>query len=259
MRDRLEYVARVSGTLLPRAFSFGSWGVLFTGDGPYEAHRLARLLPDAARARVDGEYPGQVSFGLVVVGRTGFYGDRMKQAVTSGSAFPRFVPQEGFVDELLFGRDWWTERVDLLNAAVGHHPGLTYAKSLENLPAFRRLADPEKRFRWPSTEVREEKRTDEEERGDYRETTPLFDLGYRTTGMDDVKRWFVLTGKALPMLALSEVAETIARLCRDRKRQEGGRQRYAEAIHKWEYDLARLKREFYDGPYGGFRWPSTDR
>lgn len=83
VRARLGYVARVSGALLSRAFSFGERGVLFTGDGPYEAHRLALLLPDAAGAWMDGEDPGQSSFYLVV-GRNGYYGDRMKRAVTSG-------------------------------------------------------------------------------------------------------------------------------------------------------------------------------
>lgn len=151
---------------------------------------------------------------------------------------------------MLFGRDWWTERVDFLNA-VPQHPGLAFTKSLENLPTFRRLADPGKRFRWPSTEEREAARPVREESG-YRDSTLLFDLGYRTTGMSDDMRWFVLTRKALPVLGLREVAETIARLCRDRKRQEGGRQRYAEAIGKWEHDLARLKRKFYDGPPADF-------
>ena len=54
-----------------------------------------------------------------------------------------------------------------------------------------------------------------------------------------------------------EVAEIIARLCRERKRQGHGRERYAYAIAKWEHDLARLKREYYDRASEPFRWPST--
>lgn len=71
------------------------------------------------------------------------------------------------------------------------------------------------------------------------------------------ERWDVLTSDALSELGLREVAEIIARLCRERKRQGDGRQRYAYAIAEWEHDLARLKREYYDHASEPFRWPST--
>ena len=67
----------------------------------------------------------------------------------------------------------------------------------------------------------------------------------------------MLTNDALSELGLREVAEIIARLCRERKRQDDGRQRYAYAIAEWEHDLARLKREYYDRASESFRWPST--
>ena len=79
----------------------------------------------------------------------------------------------------------------------------------------------------------------------------------RLTDMSREERWEVLTNDALSELGLREVAEIIARLCRERKRQGHGRERYAYAIAEWEHDLARLKREYYDYTSEPFRWPST--
>ncbi len=254
---RLAYLAKVGKSLLPKAFLLNSQGVLFTGDGPYEAHQLARLLPDEARALVDGESPEDTSSHLVVVGRRNFHGDRMRRAILRAHGPPRFVPQEGFIDELLFGRNWWREEVELLNAALAHHPGLRHAKQLLE-GAARRYARPDARFRWPSTEPQDAKNP--VPRGadaEYREQSPLFVLGYRIKGMSRDERWEVLTSDALSELGLREVAEIIARLCRERKRQGDGRQRYAYAIAEWEHDLARLKREYYDHASEPFRWPST--
>lgn len=58
----------------------------------------------------------------------------------------------------------------------------------------------------------------------------LYVLGYRITDMSRDERWEVLTNDALSELGLREVAEIIARLCRERKRQGYGRERYAYAI-----------------------------
>ena len=191
---------------------------------------------------------------VVVVGKTGFYGDLMRRAVASGSEPPRFIPQEGFLDELLFGRDWWNDEVALLNATLNHHAGLRYAKSLESVAGPNRLR---KKFRWPSTEAQETKKP-VLDNADYRESTPLFELGYRVSGMTRRQRWEVLTRKALPQLGLKEVAETIANHCRTRKRQKGGSERFANAIAEWEHDLARLKTEFYVGQRSRFVWPRTE-
>jgi hypothetical protein len=75
--------------------------------------------------------------------------------------------------------------------------------------------------------------------------------------MNRRQRWEVLTRKALPQLGLREVAETIAGHCRARKRQRGGTEKFANAITEWEYDLARLKAEFYVGQPRRFVWPRT--
>ena len=145
----------------------------------------------------------------------------------------------------------------MLNATLDNHPGLKYAKQLLD-GAARRYTRPDARFRWPSTEPQDSKDTGPRASGvKYRERSPLYVLGYRITDMSREERWDVLTNDALSELGLREVAEIIARLCRERKRQDHGRQRYAYAIAEWEHDLARLKREYYDRSSESFRWPST--
>jgi hypothetical protein len=89
----------------------------------------------------------------------------------------------------------------------------------------------------------------------WREETPLHRLGYRITKRTRHQRWQVLVNRAVPQLGLPEVAYTIAQNCRVRKLQQDGEEKYAHAIGEWEYDLARLRKEFYDG---SFFWPSTD-
>ncbi len=86
----------------------------------------------------------------------------------------------------------------------------------------------------------------------------MYRLGYRITGRSRSKRWKILKTRAVPELGLREVAETIARHCRVRKRQIGGREKYANAIAEWEHDLDRLKRELYTGQRARFVWPRSE-
>ena len=255
VRDRLAYLVRVGEFFLPNAFGLVGRTVLFTGHGPYEARRLASLLPEGADARVDDEEPNREGSDLVVVGREGFGVERMRRAVIAGGAGalypppgtspPRFVPQEGFLDEVVFGRDWWNEAAGLLNAAVRNHEGLASAKELVEGYA-RRRSEPEARFRWPSVEPGDAKgraQAPAPARPRYPESTPLRDLGYQITGLGRSERWRILAQTAVPRLGLREVAKTIARHCRERKRQAGGVEKFRHAIREWEHDLARLKGE----------------
>jgi len=178
----------------------------------------------------------------------------IRSACEKGSKPPRFLPHEGFVDELLFGANWWTTKVDMLNATVEHHEGLRFAK-------FRF----EVNFAWPGTEVIDSQGSKASD-ASYQPTHPLFELGYNVQkGTSRQKRWNILTNEALQKLGLRVIANHIAMLCRHRKRQDlsarkaGRPQRYSHAIGEWEYDLAHLKKEYYDKRRGkGFVWPSTE-
>ncbi|MBX6764414.1 MAG: hypothetical protein IRY88_12145 [Rubrobacteraceae bacterium] len=93
---------------------------------------------------------------------------------------------------------------------------------------------------------------------EFQSETQLYRLGYKITGLSRAERWKILSTRAVPVLGLQEVAETIARHCRVRKRQIGGRERYAHAIAEWEHDLDRLKREFYPNHRPRFVWPTSE-
>ncbi|MBX6764707.1 MAG: hypothetical protein K6T51_02515 [Rubrobacteraceae bacterium] len=247
---QVNYLAKIGRMIVPQAFAFVGQDILFTGDDPFSAEDLAELLPEGARCYIDdvhvyvSDVPEDVAFDLVVVGRTDYSEEAITDAIDRGDEPPRFLPQEGFLDELLFGNDWWNVYVECLDAVLEYHPGLQYVKSLETFP-------------WPGTDAEETDYPGVSE-AEFQPETPLYNLGYRITGLSRSERWEILCTKAVPELGLQEVAETIARHCRVRKRQFGGREKYAHAIAEWEHDLDRLKREFYSNRRYKFSWPRSE-
>lgn len=111
-------------------------------------------------------------------------------------------------------------------------------------------------FNWPSTAARE---TEGSEVGEVElnAESRLRQLGYRFTGLSPAQRWQILRDKAVPELGLREVANTIAWLCRMRRKQRNGQHHYRNAISGWEHDLERLRRELYDKGDQRFTWPET--
>ncbi|MDP9477111.1 MAG: hypothetical protein M3R38_15755 [Actinomycetota bacterium] len=230
---------------VPHASNLRSLTVLFSGQGPYGVEDLTRLLPAEVRRFEHKEAPRGIAADVLVLGRRGFSPDAVQAAIRKRGARLRILPQEGFVDEVLFGRDWWKDHVDRLNAVLEHHPGLRYVRSQET-------------FRWPNTDAPESVGEVRPESYDFRPETELHVLGYRITGRTREQRWRVLVTVAVPRLGLKEVAETIAGHCKGRKRQRNGRERFSYAIAEWEHDLDRLKRELYPGHRPRFAWPTAD-
>jgi hypothetical protein len=76
---------------------------------------------------------------------------------------------EGFLDEVLFGYDWWNEYPSELDGVLQYHEGLQFAKSLAG-----------EDFEWPSTEAPESTGIDITE-GEFRPTTELYDMGYNVS------------------------------------------------------------------------------
>lgn len=242
---QMEYVARLGKMVAPGALSFLDDTILFTGEDPFSSEELAALLPDQVECYDDYEVPDGVRFSIVVVGQTEFSEEKIQHVLaTSGDTPPAFLPQEGFLDQLLFGHRWWDTDVEWLNKVLAYHPGLQYVKSLVT-------------FSWPGTEAQESSDVGVSE-AEYQPATQLYEVGYKITGLSRSERWRILKDKAVPALGLEEVAGTIASHCRTRKRQRGGRERYAHAIAEWEYDLARLKREIYDSGPSRFYWPRAE-
>lgn len=230
--------------------------VYLTGSGPYLISDLGILLPDGIYSADIGENPpddyNEPSPAYVVVGRAGFDEAVLLDCITHSQTTPAFLPQEGFLDLVLFGYDWWNECLDELNKSLEYHEGLQYIRSLEHVG-----------FEWPTVAA-----LASEELGDSQQTfrteTPLHQAGYMIRGPGNRKiarsqRWSTLcTIVETQRLSLHEVAGTISNHVRLRKLREDGPETYRYAIQEWEHDLARLKRDYYDGKNYTLQWPVTD-
>jgi hypothetical protein len=222
--------------------------VLFTGELPYTIEDLTSLLPDSiARETIGEEDLGSEFEGLrelVVVGRQGFDEDGMEQYVEEYGSAAVFLPQEGYIDFILFGYNWWHTNVDLLDSYLAHNPGLAFARQLAE----------QGQFRWPSTQAAESSGLEPTDI-DFGSETDLRRLGYQITGLTRAERRRRLQN-AVEKLSLSSVVGTIAYHIRMRKSQTGGSEKYRHAISEWESDLAHLK-SIYGTSRSGYRWPST--
>ncbi len=105
--EQINYLGLLGKLVVPRAFTFVGQDILFTGNDPFSAEELSGLLPERAYYYMDDDVPEDVSFDLVVVGQTDYSQEAITDAIDRDDEPPRFLPQEGFLDELLFGHDWW--------------------------------------------------------------------------------------------------------------------------------------------------------
>jgi len=281
---QVNYLAALGRMIVPRAFSFAGGRVLFVGHEPFDAWELASLLPEEVDWREQEDAPSGFAPGLVVLGREWYTTDSLRSLLGEIEGSPKVVPQEGFLDELLFGHDWWGEEVESLRRITNEHRGLQIARSVGVLApvgigakptAKAKIANPalvtpppakevprisEKAptpgFSWPSTEVEETKGGNDGEFA-LQARSRLNELGYNTKERRPV-RWPILTDRAVPELGLPKVASMIAWFCRSRKQQRDGRRKFARAIGEWEHDLDRLEREVYPNHRPRFAWPRSE-
>lgn len=181
--------------------------ILVTGTGPFPVADLVAFAPPHLRFIREIDLFEGDWLDVVIIGSTGYSTSAIRTALLA-PVTPRFLPFEGLLDELLTGADWWTDRIDLLDAALLTNAGLRYVKDLEWFP-------------WPGTDA-SESAGGSDLADSFRDQTPLFQLGYRRpadTGPDE--RWAILE-HAVTKLGLQEVAVTIALNIRLRKAQRGG-------------------------------------
>jgi hypothetical protein len=245
LRNVINYTARLASLVAPNALKLSGKTVQFIGWSPFLIEEgLKVLLPSDVKVVID-EPVDRPDF--VVIGVEEFDEKLISKAVDMRGDETSFIPQDGFLDLVLFGYNWWTDEIEYLNKSKDSHPGMRYLHSLASSS-----------FRWPSTTAPESDQQGESE-GDYQQETELHALGYKTTDLSAAKRWQVLTKKAVPRLGLQEVVGTIASHIRRSKRQKGGAYKYRKAISKWELDLNKLRKEYYKGSRRKqFKWPSTD-
>ncbi len=283
---QVNYLAALGRLVVPRAFAFAGRRVLFVGHEPFDAEELGGLLPDGTEWHEQQYAPEGFEPDVAVLGRA--FPEGVVESVLEGTGrTPKVVPQEGFLDELLFGHDWWTTKREALREMVDSHRGLKAARSIGALnsvgiKALRPvekigpqvddssksdramdatrtpvgIRNPTSAFSWPSTEA-EETRGGGEGEYDLRARSRLKELGYDTTKSPST-RWRILTTEAVPELGLPKVAGLIAWFCRSRKAQRGGREKFARAIGEWEHDLERLRREFHPNHRPRFNWPRSE-
>jgi len=217
---------------------------------PYAPTDLTKLLLSATRRYVD-ELPAGVVPDLVVIGQQSVPDGLLDRCMDAALEETRFLPQEGFLDLILFGFDWWTpEWGHYLNHACTYYEGLAYVRDSAST----------RDFEWPTvdaTPVREPHGADEKQRG---EQTELNKLGYNVArdGPSRHDRWqllrTIIEGR---QMTLQEVVGTIAWYCRERRKQHDGEIRFARAIGEWEHDLQLLKTTYYDPGPMRWSWPSV--
>ncbi len=107
---QMDYVALLGKLIAPQALSFVGDTVLFTGETPYLSSDLMRLLPAQVECYEGSDLPELVpegvQFTIVVIGRDDSFEEEVDHVLaTIGGELPIFLPQEGFLDRLLFGHD----------------------------------------------------------------------------------------------------------------------------------------------------------
>ena len=240
-RSVIEYTARLASQVAPNALKMSGKTVQFIGTSPFAINDLQGLLPPDVTVVVDQPVDEP---DFVVLGVEDFEEEQISDAVDARHEGTSFLPQDGFLDLVLFGYDWWADLIDLLDESKEQHPGMRYLHSRQS-------------FRWPGTEAPESTGGGESE-GEFNRETDLHRMGYRITGLSRARRWHVLT-IAVPRLGLKQVVETIANHIRLRKAQVDGAETYRHAIGEWEHDLTRLRSTYYRGSRANFQWPSTGR
>jgi hypothetical protein len=192
------------------SYRFAAKRLFFTGEGPFWQVDLIELLPAACQCyRMNFDYQAKrtpAPIDAVIIGEHDWSTRAIEAPLETVKRPPRFLPQEAFVDEVVYGCDWWrhAEDVPLLYEALKWSPGLAYAKSLSDTV----VAD----FAWPTTDTAESDGLSSVS-ADYQLESELRRLGYQIQDRSDDERWRALQ-KAVVSFELKYVAYFIASLVR---------------------------------------------
>ncbi len=227
------------------------WGqtVGVTGDGPYEAHAIEKII--TLEGGLVGDKDVWQSNQLLVIGRENFDRDYLKRSVQilylKNKTPCEYISQEDFWKAWLY-RDHTLHRPCFRgDRRIYDHPGLKFLSSVG--------------FKWPPIE--NEGSTGDGTGGLSDRLNFTSDLrrycGYRViSGITQEERRQKLSRavKSPPFgLGLRSVVGHIAFLI-----NINGRKDYppVEAISKWKADLDWLQRTYYEGHVYSFVWPDLD-
>lgn len=258
VKKALELATSLASRVAENTKEFESANFCFTGIGTYLYEDMVSLIPHIECFNLNNFIPdGLETFThtrFFVVGDYDFSENQIREYVEVHQDDAAFIPQEGFLDLVLFGCNWWDDENYhyMLDHFLERNEGLQFAKSLETTS-----------FRWPSTNAPTgigEGGLDinPPEQGDLSKNGyALTDTnGNYRTSPDRQRRLQKILAHPRTM-TLKEVADKIATFCRNMKRRAakspGGNY---PSIEMWESDLAWLKDNYYDNP-NEFRWPNT--
>jgi hypothetical protein len=197
------WVGEVVSLLLSNGHAPRAMNVVFAGFYPRDPVDLVKLLHPSSSDYIGTLPCDQSAPDLVVVGQRDVDDSFLDECLVTAHAATRFLPQERYLDLVLFGIDWWGEACELglLDNACSYYPGLNYVR--EKSAWYH--------FDWPSvraTPVAQAAGPDSRERG----RTQFNKLGYNVKpARSREDRWALL--KQIVdhnEMSLEDVARTIA-------------------------------------------------
>jgi hypothetical protein len=111
-RSVIEYTARLASLVAPNALAMSGKTVQFIGADPFTVDDLQGLLPSDVTVVIDEPVDEP---DIVVLGVEDFEEEQISAAVDARHEGTSFLPQDGFLDLVLFGYNWWPDLVNLLN------------------------------------------------------------------------------------------------------------------------------------------------
>ena len=127
--QQVNYLAALGRLVVPRAFAFLGRRILFVGHEPFDAEELGNLLPDGVGWYEQQYAPEDYAADIVVLGRV-FPKGLVRSVLHEIEGSPKIIPQEGFLDELLFGLDWWSGKRESLQGMIDSYRVLQAVRSL---------------------------------------------------------------------------------------------------------------------------------
>ena len=253
LEQAVEYSHQLSKLVLFNAHSHDAAVVSAYGHGPFNNEDLGRLIPSFWKFT---PHPGSDTSStqmqsepdyFIVIGRYLWepYKDDIADDIDQNKEHLKVLSQEGLIDLLLFGQDWWNnDNHDFLNSEADHHPGLAYARSLSW-------------FKWPHSSLSQTPQASSGTTFEYgeREQSELSKAGYVVglNGKSQTKRREILDKFVRPSeWGLERVAYHIARRIYIARKNPTDQSR---AIKHWVSDLRWLHETYYLGRINKWRWP----
>lgn len=231
--------------------------VSITGSGPYSEGDFRKLV------FLLGIDPCGLDKALyrIIIGREKWDKESLLEVIDSRKGeYLKVYSQELFVEYLASGKDPFDDKRYLMKTGKDH-PALVFLSELG--------------FNWPSTKIDLDSQPGVSSQ-DWPKVGLLKHMGYRVgvEGEAESRRRRILReiytrtdlpnvvslkymqewGSAKSNVRLEKLANCIAALCRNAKRNQSGN--YSRAVDDWESDLKWLKKTFYAGRFR-FKWPNT--